>query len=265
MLAAGCGWNLRRCRRLSEIHATTGGYKTGGEGVPTVLGPKRWQVHVAGARIGSGAGQVVQATQVFLVVEIISACARLLNTRQRGRRRQAVHWRRTNIALLSDDVTKQSVFRGTGLFRNGACLIGPNRKSIGRNNQIGVAPVLAPRVGCTNKFPTSFANFPSSSLHVALHHRSPLFRSAIHISSNHNSSDAMRASLILGALLSTAISTYGQAVEEGIAPDSPPPPGCEETVDGNFTIGIAVQVGKKMKRETAQEVRALLPHLRYVC
>ncbi|KAF2272668.1 uncharacterized protein EI97DRAFT_366146, partial [Westerdykella ornata] len=42
-----------------------------------------------------------------------------------------------------------------------------------------------------------------------------------------------------------------QAVEEGIAPDQPPPSGCKTTVDSPFTIGIAPIAPHK--RETAQE------------
>jgi hypothetical protein len=69
----------------------------------------------------------------------------------------------------------------------------------------------------------------------------------------------MRASTILGSLLYAA-TAFAQAVPEGIAPDESSPDGCEQTVEGNFTIGIAISVGVH-KRESASEVSALnSPH-----
>ncbi|KAH7139127.1 hypothetical protein B0J11DRAFT_35800 [Dendryphion nanum] len=61
----------------------------------------------------------------------------------------------------------------------------------------------------------------------------------------------MRSSILLGALLGAIPTVFAQAVPEGIAPEAPPPPGCRQTVDGNFTIGIAVL--PLARRETAAE------------
>jgi hypothetical protein len=63
----------------------------------------------------------------------------------------------------------------------------------------------------------------------------------------------MRVTSILLATLSCAATTFAQAVPEGIAPDEASPEGCEQTVDGNFTINIAVPVSRH-KRESATEV-----------
>ena len=62
----------------------------------------------------------------------------------------------------------------------------------------------------------------------------------------------MRASSFFAPLF-IAATVVAQAVEEGIAPDAPPPTGCKTDVDGNFTIGT-LKIGHKSKRETAQEV-----------
>jgi hypothetical protein len=64
----------------------------------------------------------------------------------------------------------------------------------------------------------------------------------------------MRAAVLLSTL-AYAATCVAQAVPEGIEPDENPPEGCEKTVDGNFTIGIAMLVGRK--RETASEVVSL--------
>ncbi|OAL46598.1 hypothetical protein IQ07DRAFT_590708 [Pyrenochaeta sp. DS3sAY3a] len=61
----------------------------------------------------------------------------------------------------------------------------------------------------------------------------------------------MRASSFFAPLF-LAATVAAQAVEEGIAPDTPPPAGCETNVDGNFTIGT-LKIEHKSKRETAQE------------
>lgn len=50
-----------------------------------------------------------------------------------------------------------------------------------------------------------------------------------------------------------AATALGQAVEEGIAPNSPPPEGCETTVDTPFMIGT-LENPSLNKRETAQQV-----------
>ena len=65
----------------------------------------------------------------------------------------------------------------------------------------------------------------------------------------------MRFFILLAALVSVVLNVSAQAVPEGIAPEAPPPPGCKQTVDGNFTIGIAVFASNKARRETAVEVR----------
>jgi hypothetical protein len=49
-------------------------------------------------------------------------------------------------------------------------------------------------------------------------------------------------------------SSLAQAVEEGVAPDSDIPQGCEASVQGNFTIGVQNFFAAAAKRETAQEV-----------
>ncbi|KAH9877956.1 hypothetical protein J1614_003173 [Plenodomus biglobosus] len=61
----------------------------------------------------------------------------------------------------------------------------------------------------------------------------------------------MRVAGFLAPLLFAATS-LAQAVEEGIAPSSPPPDGCETTVDGSFMIGTLENPSLR-KRETAQE------------
>lgn len=66
----------------------------------------------------------------------------------------------------------------------------------------------------------------------------------------------MRASSFLAPLFFAA-SSLAQAVPEGIAPSSPAPDGCEETVEGKFTIGVENFFSAKSKRETAQEVRTI--------
>lgn len=63
----------------------------------------------------------------------------------------------------------------------------------------------------------------------------------------------MRFFILLASLASTIPSVFAQAVPEGIAPEAPPPPGCKQTVNGNFTIGIAVFVSNKARRETVAE------------
>lgn len=63
----------------------------------------------------------------------------------------------------------------------------------------------------------------------------------------------MRASSFLAPLFFTA-SSLAQGVEEGIAPSSSAPSGCETTVEGNFTIGVENLSAVKFKRETAEEV-----------
>jgi hypothetical protein len=63
----------------------------------------------------------------------------------------------------------------------------------------------------------------------------------------------MRATSFLAPLFFAA-TTLAQAVEEGIAPSSPPPEGCKTTIDGNFTIGV-LNGFHSSKRETAEQVR----------
>lgn len=62
----------------------------------------------------------------------------------------------------------------------------------------------------------------------------------------------MRASTFLAPLFFAATS-LAQGVDEGIAPSSGPPDGCESTVEGNFTIGT-LKIEHHSKRETAQQV-----------
>lgn len=62
----------------------------------------------------------------------------------------------------------------------------------------------------------------------------------------------MRASSFIAPLFFAATS-LAQGVEEGIAPSSSAPDGCDTTVDGNFTIGT-LKIASQTKRETAQEV-----------
>ncbi|KAF1922824.1 uncharacterized protein M421DRAFT_426449 [Didymella exigua CBS 183.55] len=62
----------------------------------------------------------------------------------------------------------------------------------------------------------------------------------------------MRASSFLAPLI-FATQSLAQAVEEGIAPSSPAPAGCETTVKGNFTISVENSFSARSKRETAQE------------
>lgn len=61
----------------------------------------------------------------------------------------------------------------------------------------------------------------------------------------------MRASSILAAL-AFAATAFADDVPEGIAPEEPPPEGCETTAEGNFTIGY--EPAPSRKRETAVEV-----------
>ncbi|EUC27985.1 hypothetical protein COCCADRAFT_110326 [Bipolaris zeicola 26-R-13] len=61
----------------------------------------------------------------------------------------------------------------------------------------------------------------------------------------------MRASALFAPIL-LAATALGQAVEEGIAPDSPAPNGCETTVDTPFKIGTLENPSLR-KRETAQQ------------
>ncbi|KAF1940057.1 hypothetical protein EJ02DRAFT_239836 [Clathrospora elynae] len=61
----------------------------------------------------------------------------------------------------------------------------------------------------------------------------------------------MRASHFLAPLFLAATS-LAQAVEEGIAPDSPAPEGCETTTDGSFMIGT-LDHPSLGRRETAEE------------
>ncbi|KAI8931927.1 hypothetical protein NX059_010828 [Plenodomus lindquistii] len=61
----------------------------------------------------------------------------------------------------------------------------------------------------------------------------------------------MRVAGFLAPLLFAATSV-AQAVEEGIAPSSGPPDGCETTVEGSFMIGTLENPSLR-KRETAQE------------
>ncbi|KAH7371035.1 hypothetical protein BKA66DRAFT_192558 [Pyrenochaeta sp. MPI-SDFR-AT-0127] len=62
----------------------------------------------------------------------------------------------------------------------------------------------------------------------------------------------MRISSFVAPLFFAATS-LAQAVEEGIAPSSGPPDGCQTTVDGTFEIGTLENPTLKHKRETAQE------------
>jgi hypothetical protein len=64
----------------------------------------------------------------------------------------------------------------------------------------------------------------------------------------------MHVTSFLAPLLFAATS-LAQAVEEGIAPSSPPPPGCESTANVNFTIGTLKFGHQTIKRESAVEVR----------
>jgi hypothetical protein len=54
-----------------------------------------------------------------------------------------------------------------------------------------------------------------------------------------------------------AATVSAQAVEEGIAPSSPPPSSCELNASSNFTIGT-LKFGHSSKRESAQTV-SLIP------
>ncbi|KAF2011574.1 hypothetical protein BU24DRAFT_284207 [Aaosphaeria arxii CBS 175.79] len=65
----------------------------------------------------------------------------------------------------------------------------------------------------------------------------------------------MHTSLCL-ILLSCVPSILAQAVEEGIAPSAPPPPGCEQTIESNFTIGIATQLGSHGRRDSTSALTA---------
>ncbi|KAF1921525.1 hypothetical protein BDU57DRAFT_437640 [Ampelomyces quisqualis] len=61
----------------------------------------------------------------------------------------------------------------------------------------------------------------------------------------------MRTTSFLAPLLFAATS-LAQAVEEGIAPSSPPPAGCKSNANVNFTIGT-LKFGHSTKRESAVE------------
>ncbi|KAH8725787.1 hypothetical protein GQ44DRAFT_203086 [Phaeosphaeriaceae sp. PMI808] len=61
----------------------------------------------------------------------------------------------------------------------------------------------------------------------------------------------MRTTTTVLAPLLLAATSLSQAVEEGIAPSSPPPSGCESNANGNFTLGT-LKFGHK-KRETTAE------------
>jgi hypothetical protein len=63
----------------------------------------------------------------------------------------------------------------------------------------------------------------------------------------------MRASNALSVLFFAA-TTLAQAVEEGIAPSTPPPSDCQLNANGNFTIGT-LKVAHQHKRESAMEVK----------
>jgi hypothetical protein len=63
----------------------------------------------------------------------------------------------------------------------------------------------------------------------------------------------MRTTSLLAPLFFAATG-LAQGVEEGIAPSSPAPSGCEMNAIGNFTIGT-LKVGHHSKRESAAEVR----------
>ena len=65
----------------------------------------------------------------------------------------------------------------------------------------------------------------------------------------------MRPASILAAALSLAATTSAQAVPVGIAPSSPPPEGCSESPEGNFTIGYVPVDQVAKKRATAAAVR----------
>ncbi|KAF1847062.1 uncharacterized protein K460DRAFT_363170 [Cucurbitaria berberidis CBS 394.84] len=62
----------------------------------------------------------------------------------------------------------------------------------------------------------------------------------------------MRSSGFLAPLF-LAASSLAQGVQEGIAPSSGPPEGCETTAQGNFTIGTLKIGSHHAKRETAQQ------------
>lgn len=72
--------------------------------------------------------------------------------------------------------------------------------------------------------------------------------------------------VLLAALTAFAANGSAQAVPEGIAPEEGPPEGCETSVDGNFTIGIAL-LAKRHRRESAQEVchTCSIPHCPRLC
>ncbi|KAF2024789.1 hypothetical protein EK21DRAFT_50571, partial [Setomelanomma holmii] len=54
-------------------------------------------------------------------------------------------------------------------------------------------------------------------------------------------------------VLAATTTVSAQAVEDGIAPSSPPPSGCELNASGNFTIGtLKFGHSSKSKRESAQ-------------
>lgn len=72
----------------------------------------------------------------------------------------------------------------------------------------------------------------------------------------------MRTSAVLAPLFFAATS-LAQAVEEGIAPSSPPPSGCQSNANGNFTIGTLKVGHHNSKRESAVEVGHSPPFLTF--
>ncbi|KAF2838484.1 hypothetical protein M501DRAFT_974929 [Patellaria atrata CBS 101060] len=60
----------------------------------------------------------------------------------------------------------------------------------------------------------------------------------------------MRLSIALSGL-AFATAVLCQAVEEGIAPDSPPPAGCETDFDGSFTLNVLLITAEERARRVA--------------
>ncbi|KAF2652195.1 hypothetical protein K491DRAFT_605324 [Lophiostoma macrostomum CBS 122681] len=63
----------------------------------------------------------------------------------------------------------------------------------------------------------------------------------------------MRAATIILTALALVAPSLADDVPEGIAPPGGSPDGCEQSVDGNFTIGISKTGSSKLRRETGSE------------